>query len=184
MHHLRTHESTTSAALTRGVPAGGSAHIRAEGVSVTLGGRPVLTDVDATVSAGSRLAIVGENGRGKTTLLHVLAGLLPPDSGRVTSTGSVALAQQALEARSEETVGSLVELAIADSLRALADLDVATESLGAQATGAEERYADALELIYVAPWTVMLPGAALMVSVLIVNLLGDGIRRAVAAGVE
>jgi len=31
---------------------------------------------------------------------------------------------------------------------------------------------------------VMLPGAALMVSVLIVNLLGDGIRRAVAAGVE
>jgi len=43
---------------------------------------------------------------------------------------------------------------------------------------------DALELIYVAPWTVMLPGAALMISVLIVNLLGDGIRRAVAAGVE
>ena len=145
MHHLRTHESTTSAALTRGVPAGGSAHIRAEGVSVTLGGQPVLTHVDATVSAGSRLAIVGENGRGKTTLLHVLAGLLPPDSGRVTSSGSVALAQQALEARSDETVGSLVELAIADSLRALADLDVATESLGAQATGAEERYADALE---------------------------------------
>lgn len=33
---------------------------------------------------------------------------------------------------------------------------------------------DALELIYVAPWTVMLPGAAIMVSVLLVNLLGDG----------
>jgi cationic peptide transport system permease protein len=43
---------------------------------------------------------------------------------------------------------------------------------------------DSLELIYVAPWTVMLPGVALMVSVLIVNLLGDGIRRAVEAGVE
>jgi ABC-type antimicrobial peptide transport system permease subunit len=33
---------------------------------------------------------------------------------------------------------------------------------------------DALELIYVAPWTVMLPGAAIMISVLLVNLLGDG----------
>lgn len=41
---------------------------------------------------------------------------------------------------------------------------------------------DALELIYVAPWTVMLPGAAIMVSVLLINLLGDGIRRAINAG--
>ncbi|VEB83940.1 peptide ABC transporter ATP-binding protein [Citrobacter koseri] len=41
---------------------------------------------------------------------------------------------------------------------------------------------DALELIYVAPWTVMLPGAAIMISVLLVNLLGDGIRRAIIAG--
>ncbi|WP_333892768.1 ABC transporter permease subunit, partial [Atlantibacter subterraneus] len=43
---------------------------------------------------------------------------------------------------------------------------------------------DALELIYVAPWTVMLPGAAIMVSVLLINLLGEGIRRAINAGVE
>lgn len=41
---------------------------------------------------------------------------------------------------------------------------------------------DALELIYVAPWTVMLPGAAIMISVLLVNLLGDGVRRAIIAG--
>ena len=41
---------------------------------------------------------------------------------------------------------------------------------------------DALELIYVAPWTVMLPGRAIMMSVLLVNLLGDGIRRAINAG--
>ncbi len=43
---------------------------------------------------------------------------------------------------------------------------------------------NSLELIYVAPWAVMLPGAAIMISVLIVNLLGDGIRRAIMAGVE
>lgn len=41
---------------------------------------------------------------------------------------------------------------------------------------------DALELIYVAPWTVMLPGAAIMISVLLVNLLGDGVRRAIVRG--
>lgn len=43
---------------------------------------------------------------------------------------------------------------------------------------------DSLELIYVAPWTVFLPGAAIMFSVLFVNLLGDGLHRAINAGVE
>jgi cationic peptide transport system permease protein len=43
---------------------------------------------------------------------------------------------------------------------------------------------DSLELVYVAPWTVMLPGAAILISVLLINLLGDGVRRAINAGVE
>ena len=43
---------------------------------------------------------------------------------------------------------------------------------------------EALELIDGAPWSVMLPGAAIMISVLLVNLLGDGVRRAIIAGVE
>ena len=49
--------------------AGSRAHIRLAGVGVSLGTRRVLTDVGLTVSANSRLALVGENGRGKTTLL-------------------------------------------------------------------------------------------------------------------
>ena len=43
---------------------------------------------------------------------------------------------------------------------------------------------DSLELIYVAPWTVMLPGAAIMCAILVINLLGEGIRRAVDEGVK
>lgn len=43
---------------------------------------------------------------------------------------------------------------------------------------------DSLELIYVAPWTVMLPGLMLMLAVLIINLFGDGVRRAIEAGVK
>lgn len=73
----------TPEAMSRSVPADGSAHLRAEGVTVTRGSRRVLADVSVTVSARSRIAVVGENGRGKTTLLHVLAGLLTPDNGTV-----------------------------------------------------------------------------------------------------
>ncbi|NBH09717.1 ATP-binding cassette domain-containing protein [Amycolatopsis sp. SID8362] len=116
------------------------AHLRAENVGVTLGSRRVLHDVSVTVSARSRLAIVGENGRGKTTLLHVLAGLRAPDHGAVHRTGTVGLARQALPFRSGETVGTLTTEALRDVHAALRALDVATEDLARSAEGAEERY--------------------------------------------
>src|SRR5688572_20954267 len=50
-----------------------AAHVRAAGVHVSFGGRPVLAGVDLVAAAGDRVAVVGENGRGKTTLLRVLA---------------------------------------------------------------------------------------------------------------
>ena len=90
---------------TDALPAGASAHSRADDVSVVRGARRVLHDVSLTVSHRSRLAVVGENGRGKTTLLHVLAGLLVPDRGRVTRTGTVGMAQQKLTVLSGATVG-------------------------------------------------------------------------------
>ncbi|HKM98411.1 MAG TPA: putrescine export ABC transporter permease SapC [Buttiauxella sp.] len=71
----------------------------------------------------------------------------------------------------------------------MAILDIAALGfldLGAQLPSPEwgATLGDALELIYVAPWTVMLPGGAIMISVLLVNLLGDGLRRAINAGVQ
>lgn len=86
---------------------------------------------------------------------------------------------------------NILPLLVSEFTRALsmAILDIAALGfldLGAQLPSPEwgAMLGDALELIYVAPWTVMLPGAAIMLSVLIINLLGDGIRRAIVAGVE
>lgn len=128
-----------------GTPAGAAAHIRAEGLDVSLGDRRVLHGVDIVVSAGSRLAIVGENGRGKSTLLHVLAGLTQPDAGTVARVGTMAVVEQALEAGAGETVGSLIAGAVDDSREALARLGTATEDLAAGRPGADAAYAAALE---------------------------------------
>lgn len=47
----------------------------------------VLHDVSVKLPAGETLYILGPNGGGKTTLLHILAGLLNPDVGRVILAG-------------------------------------------------------------------------------------------------
>ncbi|MGW6267644.1 ABC-F family ATP-binding cassette domain-containing protein [Streptomyces sp. NPDC055060] len=131
--------------LSLPVEAGGSAHVRAQGLTVTRGSRRVLDDVSVTLSARSRIAVVGENGRGKTTLLHVLAGLITPDAGTVHRTGTIGLARQELSVSDGETVGTLTSRALTASLTALAALDEATLALAEGDGGADDRYAAALD---------------------------------------
>ena len=45
---------------------------------------PILSNVNFNVEAGERIAIIGPNGIGKTTLMRVLAGELKPTSGTIT----------------------------------------------------------------------------------------------------
>lgn len=84
------------------------------------------------------------------------------------------------------TAGLVTEITRALSMAILDIAALGFLDLGAQLPSPEwgAMLGDALELIYVAPCTVMLPGAAITLSVLLVNLLGDGIRRAIIAGVE
>ena len=86
----------------------GRVQLVAEAVSFGYPGRPVLDRLDLTVSAGDRVGLVGENGAGKTTLLRVLAGELAPSSGTVRRTGSLAVVDQELAVRPDDTVGTLV----------------------------------------------------------------------------
>ncbi|NOH53890.1 peptide ABC transporter permease SapC [Vibrio coralliilyticus] len=58
--------------------------------------------------------------------------------------------------------------------------------LGAQAPSTEwgAILGDSVELIYLAPWTVTLPGLAIMFIVIVINLVGEGVRQALNAGIE
>jgi iron complex transport system ATP-binding protein len=62
--------STSELAVPRSV-------LRATRISVRLGGRPVLTDVDLDLHVGEWLGVIGPNGGGKSTLLRALSGRVP-----------------------------------------------------------------------------------------------------------
>ncbi len=52
-----------------------SFHLEVEGLTVRIGGRAILDNLDLSLGGGQVVAIVGRNGVGKTTLLRTLAGL-------------------------------------------------------------------------------------------------------------
>jgi ATP-binding cassette subfamily F protein 3 len=54
-----------------------------ENVSRSVGGRPLFTGVTLVIDPGDRIGMVGPNGRGKSTLLHLIAGEEAPESGAV-----------------------------------------------------------------------------------------------------
>jgi ATPase subunit of ABC transporter with duplicated ATPase domains len=54
------------------------------GISKAYGEKPVLEGVSLTVRRGERVAVIGPNGLGKSTLLKIATGALAPDAGKVT----------------------------------------------------------------------------------------------------
>ncbi|MBS2938618.1 ABC transporter ATP-binding protein [Nocardioides sp. J2M5] len=62
--------------------------VELDGVSVAIGGRPILRDVDLTVRAGDTVTLLGPNGSGKSTLVRAVTGLLPVARGTVRLFGT------------------------------------------------------------------------------------------------
>jgi putative ABC transport system ATP-binding protein len=62
--------------------------LRATSLGVDIDGRTLFDDVNFTVASGQMLVITGASGSGKTTLVHTLAGIIEPDRGDVTFSGT------------------------------------------------------------------------------------------------
>ena len=58
-------------------------------VSLSLGGRPILENINLKVRRREFICVVGPSGCGKTTLLRLIAGLVHPDAGEVIYDGQV-----------------------------------------------------------------------------------------------
>ena len=96
-------QGTAAMALDAGAQSGRLV-VEAEGIAKHFGDTTILRDFSIKVLRGERLALVGPNGVGKTTLLKLLTGELAPDSGTIR-------------------LGTNLEMAVFDQSRARLDLD-------------------------------------------------------------
>ena len=86
-----TRQGTAAMAFEAG-PKSGRKVIEAVGIAKRFGETTILRDFSLKVNRGDRIALVGPNGVGKTTLLNMLIGREAPDEGTVTLGTNLALA--------------------------------------------------------------------------------------------
>ncbi|MCM0080027.1 ATP-binding cassette domain-containing protein [Geomonas sp. Red32] len=65
-----------------------STGIRLDKVTYSVGGRLILQDFDLSLDRGVNRTILGVSGAGKTTILKLILGLIPPNSGSITIDGT------------------------------------------------------------------------------------------------
>ncbi len=108
------------------------------------GGRRVLDGVSLVAAPGRRIGLIGENGVGKSTLLHLLAGTDQPDGGTVARPPDLGFLAQEMSFPDSATVADVVADALAEARAVLADLERLAGDLTDEALLAE--YAERLEL--------------------------------------
>jgi ATP-binding cassette subfamily F protein 3 len=74
------------------------------------GGQDIFSEISFTINSGDRIALIGPNGEGKTTLLRILAGLEPPSQGRVQTAKNLKIGYLEQHASLASTKGTLWEL--------------------------------------------------------------------------
>lgn len=72
-------------------PRAGDIVFKASGITVGYPGKVVFTDADIEVKRGEKVALIGRNGEGKTTLMRVIAGELDPIKGEAKRGYNVSL---------------------------------------------------------------------------------------------
>lgn len=122
--------------------------IEAEGVSVAIGGRPVLEGEFVRCEAGTMTALVGPSGSGKTTLLHCLGLLLPVDRGRILIDGKDVTKYGSAARRRfwrDQAAFVLQDYGIMDDESVAFNVTMQSSLLGKRTAGDERRLAQVLE---------------------------------------
>ena len=124
-------------------------HVDVNSVTYTLpDGRVLLRDVSVRVGEGAKVALIGPNGTGKTTLTRIIAGDLDPHEGAVTRSGGLGVMRQFIgKVRDESTVRDLLVSVAPERIRTAATEIDRTELLMMERDSEEDQLAYAHALV-------------------------------------
>src|SRR5579884_875465 len=101
--------------------------LQAHGINKWFGPVHALQDVNFAVYPGEVVALIGDNGAGKSTFINVLTGVLPPDSGEIVFMGEQVRFGSPHEARARGIETVYQDLAVAPHLDAVANIFLGRE---------------------------------------------------------
>lgn len=110
--------------------------VSVENIAKTYGEKELFTGLSFGIAEGERIGLIGVNGTGKSTLLQIIAGLVPPDEGRVTlrSGLTVEYLSQTPEFPAGDTVLEAIFRGDSADMRLLREYERVLEELNEQPT--------------------------------------------------
>jgi ATP-binding cassette subfamily F protein 3 len=121
--------------------------ISVESLKVEFGVKPLFSDVSFVVNDGDRIALVGKNGAGKSTMLKILCGLQQPTSGVVAIPNecTIGYLPQVMKLQDDTTVKEETRKAFADNTKLKKELDRMQQEMADRTDYESESYAHLVE---------------------------------------
>ena len=121
--------------------------ISIDNLSVEFGVKPLFTDVSFVINRHDRIALVGKNGAGKSTMLKIIAGQQLPTNGRVSKPKelSIGYLPQVMNLSDSLTVREETEKAFNDTIKLEKHLETLNQSLAERTDYESEEYHELIE---------------------------------------
>ena len=153
--------------------------ISIEGLTVEFGGNPLFDNITYVVNKRDRIALVGKNGAGKTTMLKIIAGLQASTSGSVNRPKdlSIGYLPQQMQLSDTRTVMQEAEQAFAHIFELQKRVDMMNEELASRTDYESNEYQELIERVSNATEQLTLIGSANYQAEIERTLMGLGFVR-------
>ena len=153
--------------------------ISVEKLTIDFTGTPLFEEVSFLVNPKEKIALVGKNGAGKSTMLKVFAGMQQPSGGRVSMPRDfkIGYLPQHLLVQDDKTVMDEAKSAFGDVLDTQKRVDYLTQQLAERTDYESQEYSELIERLSIENERLTLMGADNMMSEIERTLLGLGFLR-------
>ena len=153
--------------------------ISVEGLKVEFGIKPLFTDASFVVNARDRIALVGKNGAGKSTMLKILCGQERPTAGTVSVAQDVTIGYlpQVMNLQDQTTVHEEAQKAFADTARLKERVERLERQMNERTDYESQDYMELVERYTTEHERLLMAGAESQEAALERTLMGLGFER-------